>query len=138
MRWLLLTAAQVDPKLVEPSIGVLEKTVLGSLLLLSWALGILAVVQLIRVQNARVSDQKAMNDKSEKLMGKMITAFSEMKGALEGLKKAEEEGQKVTEAVHTAITNMSSRMDMLVFSIGGKRFTPTSTKSPRAKDPDSR
>ena len=138
MRGLLLLAAQVDPKLLQPSLSMLEKTVLGSLLLLSWALGVLAIVQLIRVQNARVADQKAMNDKSEKLMEKMVTAFSEMKGALEGLKNAEEEGQKVTEAVHTAITNMSSRMDMLVFSIGGKRFTPQSMKPSRAKDPDSR
>lgn len=135
MQWLLLAAAQVDPKVVSPSLGVLEKTVLGSLLILSWALAILAVVQLIRVQNARVADQKAMNDKSEALMDKMITAFSDMKGALEGLKKAEEEGQKVTQAVHAAITSMSSRMDMLVFSVGGKRFTPHSTP-PRTKGPD--
>lgn len=129
MNWLFLSA-QVDPKALEPAVSVVTQTVIGSLLIISWALAIAAIVQLIRVQNARVNDQKSMNEKSESLMDKMITAFSEMKIALEGLKKAEEEGQRVTEAVHGAITNMSSRMDMLVFSVGGKRFTPPMSKPP--------
>lgn len=121
--------------------GMLEKTVIGSLLLLSWALAVLAIVQLIRVQNARVADQKAMNDKSEKLMDKMITAFEEMRGALQGLKEAEEKGHRVTEAVQASMSSMSSRMDLLVLSVGGRRMTPArgmSKAPPPSKEPDSR
>lgn len=140
MRWLLLSAAQEVPRALQPAMGTLEKTVIGSLLLLSWALAVLAIVQLIRVQNARVADQKAMNDKSEKLMDKMITAFEEMKGALQGLKEAEEKGHRVTEAVQASMSSMSSRMDLLVLSVG-RRMTPArgmSKAPPPSKEPDSR
>jgi hypothetical protein len=139
VRGLLLLAAQVDPKTLQPSIGVLEKTVIGSLLLLSWAIAILAIVQLIRVQNARVADQKEMSSKSEKLLDKMITAFEEMKGALQGLKEAEEKGHKVMETTQASMNTLSSRMDMLVFSVGGKRFTPARgmPSKPPIKEPES-
>jgi hypothetical protein len=139
VRGLLLLAAQVDPKTLQPAMGTLEKTIIGSLLLLSWALAVLAIVQLIKVQNARVADQKAMNDKSEKLMDKMITAFEEMKGALQGLKEAEEKGHKVMETTQASMNTLSSRMDMLVFSVGGRRMTPASgTSKPPSKEPESR
>lgn len=135
----LLAAAQVEEatKAVEPAISTVTQTIIGSLLIISWALAILAIVQLIRVQNARVSDQKEMSKRSEALMDKLITTFEEMKGALQGLKEAEEKGHKVTEAVQASINQMSSRMDMLVFTVGGKRFTPTSVKPP-SKEPESR
>jgi hypothetical protein len=135
----LLTAAQVDEaaKAVQPALSMVTQTIIGSLLIISWALAILAIVQLIRVQNARVSDQKEMSKRSEALMDKLITTFEEMKGALQGLKEAEEKGHKVTEKVHQSMEHMSSRMDMLVFSVGGKRFTPHSMKPP-TKEPESR
>lgn len=135
--WLYLLAAQVDPKVVEPAIGTVTQTIIGSLLIISWALAILAIVQLIRVQNARVTDQKAMNKASQDLSKQMVTAFEEMKQALVGLKEAEEKGQKVTEAVQQAMVNMSSRFDMLVFTVGGKRLTPMGTSKP-PKEPESR
>ncbi len=138
MQWLTLVASQVVPRELQPALGVLEKTVIGSLLLLSWALAVLAIVQLIRVQNARVADQKAMNDKSEKLMDKMITAFEGMKGALQGLKEAEEKGHKVMETTQASMNTLSSRMDMLVFSVGGRRMTPARGMSkPPSKEPES-
>lgn len=134
--WLYLLAAP-GAEVVSPALSTLEKGVLGSLLIISWALATLAIVQLIRVQNARVSDQKEMNKKSEDLMSKMVVAFEGMKGALVGLKDAEEKGQKVTEAVHAAMTSMSSRLDMLVFTMGGKRFTPHSmSKPPSPREPE--
>lgn len=137
MVWLFLYAAQVDPKVVEPAVDTITQTIIGSLLIISWALAILAIVQLIRVQNARVTDQKAMSKASQDLSTQMVKAFEEMKQALIGLKEAEEKGQKVNEATQQAMTNMASRFDMLVFSIGGKRFTPQSV-APPTKEPESR
>lgn len=121
----LLLLAQVDPgKAVEPALSLLDKTVLGSLLILSWALTIALVVQLIRVQNARVADQKVLSDKSERLMNKMVAAFSDMRVALESLKESESSSQRATEALRKAIESMHRTLELLL--IGQRRFTPPS------------
>ena len=123
---LLLLLAQVDPsKVIAPPLSTLDKTVIGSLLVLSWVLTIALVVQLVRVQNARVEDQKTLSDKSEKLMNKMLTAFSEMKGALESLKEAEQSGQKATEALKVSIDSLKTSFDLFLIS-HGRRLTPPS------------
>ena len=98
--------AQVPvPDAVNPALSLLDKTVLGAVLIVVLAVAVTAVIMLIRVQNARVADQKALNDKSEALMNKMITAFTDMKGALEslkgtieGFKGAEQETQNALKA----------------------------------------
>ncbi len=121
MRGLL---AQVDvTQAVQPSLSLLDKTVLGSLLVISWALTIAVVIQLIRVQNARVADQKTLSDKSERLMSKMLIAFSEMKGALESLKEAEKSGEQATIALRTSIESMQRTLDVFL-ATQGRRFTP--------------
>lgn len=98
----MLFAQVSTPEAVKPALSLLESTVLGAVLIVVLGVAITAVVMLIRVQNSRVADQKAMNDKSEALTNKMITAFTDMKGALEGLKgtldslkAAEQETQSV-------------------------------------------
>lgn len=81
--------AQVStPEAVKPALSLLDQTVLGAVLIVVLAVAITAVVMLIRVQNARVADQKALNDKSEALMNKMITAFTDMKSTMEALKSS--------------------------------------------------
>lgn len=131
------SVAQVGPKVVEPSLGLLEKTVIGSLLILSWAIALLAIIQLIRVQNARVADQKAMNETAIQLTDKMITAFTEMKSAIQELKAAEVDGQEVMRTVQASMGGMcnrldflTTRIDMLMYNSGVRRPTPKSFKSP--------
>jgi hypothetical protein len=127
MRLFLLLAAQIDPqKVVEPSLSTLDKTVIGSLLILSWVLTIALVVQLIRVQNARVADQQMLSDKSEKLMDKMLTAFTEMKAALESLKEAEKSSQQASEALRNVIDGLRRSFDMFLIAQGYRKFTPPS------------
>lgn len=130
---LLLSQAKDLTEAVQPSLTLLDKTVLGSLLVISWALTIALVVQLIRVQNARVADQKTLSDKSERLMAKMLTAFSEMKGALESLKEAEQSGQQATNALKNAIDSMQRAFDIFLIT-QGRRFTPQSGVSRAAID----
>lgn len=115
----LLAAAQEADKAAEavgPALSTLEKSVIGALLVVSWGIAIVAIWQLIKVQNARVEDQKASNAKTEKLIDKMTTALSEMKGALDGLKRAEESGQLI-------IQSMKQSFDLFVLS-QSRRFSP--------------
>ncbi len=44
-------------KLVQPALTTLDKTAIGSLLVVSWAIATTAIYVLIRVQNSRVSTQ---------------------------------------------------------------------------------
>lgn len=125
MHLFLLLAAQIDPqKVVDPALSTLDKTVIGSLLILSWVLTIASVVQLIRVQNARVADQQQLSDKSEKLIDKMLTAFTEMKAALESLKEAEKSSQQASDALRGAIEGMRHSFDMFLMT-QGRKFTPS-------------
>lgn len=115
---------QVDAGTVTSSaLSLLDKTVIGSLLILSWALTIALAAQLIRVQNARVVDQKSLSDKSERLTSKMLSAFTEMKGALDSLKDAEKSGQQVTEALKNSISSMQQTLNLFLIS-QGRRLTP--------------
>ncbi len=97
------------PNEVVPALSLLDKTVIGAVLIIVLTLCIISIVTLIKVQNARVSDQKSLNEKSEALMSKMLMAFTEMKGALESLKgshdalkNAEQETQRVLSAQQQA------------------------------------
>jgi len=127
MRYLFLASFQIDAqKVVEPALSTLDKTVIGSLLILSWALTIALVVQLIRVQNARVADQQALSNKSERLTDKMLTAFTNMKGALDTLKEAEKTSQQSSEALRNAIESLRRSFDMFLITQGHRKFTPPS------------
>lgn len=123
----LFLLAQVDPskatELVQPALSVLDKTVIGSVLVISWVITVAAVVTLIKVQNARVADQKALSEKSERLTAKMLTTFGEMKGALESLKEAESSGQKAIESLKSSIDSLKQTFDLFLIS-QSRRFTP--------------
>ena len=123
---MFLLLAQVDPgkatELVQPALSILDKTVIGSVLVVSWVITVAAIVLLVRVQNARVMDQKTLSEKSEKLMDKMVTAFADMRGALESLKEAETSGQRATEALKSSIDSMKQQFDLLLMT--RRSFTP--------------
>lgn len=130
---LLLASSQIDPeRVVAPALSTLDKTVIGSLLVLSWVLAIALVVQLIRVQNARVEDQKALSTKSENLIDKMTTAFSDMKGALESLKEAERAGVTAVDTLRNSIEALRRSFDIFLIAGGQKKFTPPSGMSKAA------
>lgn len=107
MHWLLLSAAQADPaKIVQPALSTLDKSIIGALLIVSWAIAILAIWKLLKqqdkvsaVHDLRVDDQKAMSVRMEALMEKMITTFSKMENALTNLTQAEKDGQALLQAM---------------------------------------
>jgi hypothetical protein len=101
----LLFAQIATPDAVKPALTLLDSSVLGAVLVVALVVATGAITALVRVQNARVADQKALSDKSEALMNKMITAFTDMRGTLESLKAvldslkdSEQETQKVLNA----------------------------------------
>ena len=98
MVWLLLVAWGGQPdvaKVAEPAISTVTQTVIGSLLILSWLIAIIAIWQLIKVQNARIADKDADSKRIEKLNEKLITVFSEFKNSIDNLTAAEKEGQAI-------------------------------------------
>lgn len=110
-------------KAVEPALGTLAQTILGSICLVAIAVAVVAVWQLIRVQNARAADQKKLRDdykdlmdRNEKLVDKMATAFIDMKSALASLTEAEKTGQSALMSMKTTIDNVNSRMDLLILA----------------------
>ena len=54
-----------------------------------------AIFKLSHVQDLRVADQKAINDKMEKLIEKMTTAFSEINNTLGNLVTSDKDSQGV-------------------------------------------
>ena len=79
---------------VAPVLSTLAQTVLGGLVILAVLVAVGAIYILIKVQNARVADQKEMSDKLERTNFKMIDAFTKFQGTLNNLEKAE--GESVT------------------------------------------
>ena len=91
---------------MQPALSTLDKSIIGALLIISWAIAILAIWKLLKqqdkvsaVQNDRVEDQKAMSVRMEAVMEKMITTFSKMENALTNLTQAEKDGQALLQAM---------------------------------------
>ena len=106
MHRLLASAIQADVSIVQPALTTLDKSIIGALLIVSWAIAVLAIWKLLRqqekvsaVQDQRVEDQKLMNERMERLMEKMITTFSKMENALTNLTQAEKDGQALLQAM---------------------------------------
>ena len=103
MYWVFLLAALQTKEAVvvggKAGLSLIESGILGSVVVIAILVAIGAIVMLIRVQNQRVQDQKAMSTRMEKLTEKMITTFSEMKNALENLTRAEKDGQTLLQAM---------------------------------------
>jgi hypothetical protein len=87
----------------KASTSLIEYGVVGSVLVVVMAVCVWSVWKLCKTQDLRVADQQQLNAKMEGLLEKMITVFSEMKSSLEQLTKAEAEGQKVLQALKTAV-----------------------------------
>jgi hypothetical protein len=110
-------------KYIEPALSTLEKSVIGAILIVSWAITILSVWTLIRVQNKRVDDQKELSNKLDKTTGKMTSAFEKMQSALQALTNAEQASQLAMTAMKTALDVLANDIKMLIFQ-GGRKTTP--------------
>jgi hypothetical protein len=109
----------VDPEdVVTPALTTLDKTAIGAVLVVAVTVAVVAVWQLIRVQNARVEDQKAMSTSSAQLTEKLLEAFGKFSGALDRLKEAETGSQRVTSDLKAAVTAMTNQLNLLLVSFG--------------------
>lgn len=88
---------------VKAGLTVLESSILGAIAILAITISTWAVYKLSKVQDKRVADQVAMNDKMERLIEKMTTAFSEMNNSLYNLVQAEKDGQALMSALKTSV-----------------------------------
>lgn len=111
---LLLDGAAAAAKLVQPALSVLEKSVIGSVLLVSLALCVAAIIALIRVQNARVSDQKEASIRLENTHSKMVEAFGKFKGTLESLERSDEASQYALQALGREVANLAGKIDLMI------------------------
>ena len=109
--WLFASAAGDDTVELVTRVGLtlFEKggLVAFSVVCLTLAIGALYVAykiseKIILIQDKRVQDQKDMNARMELLTEKMITAFSDMKAALDKLTVSDQKGQEVLQQVKDA------------------------------------
>lgn len=133
MQWLLAQVA--IPTEVKPALSTLESTVLGAGLILAVVVAFAAVIMLVRVQNARVADQKALSDKSEALMNKMITAFTDMRGALESLKSTLENLKDAEQETQKALSSQQRAFELNLL-LQGRAPQPAPTTPPAPVPPD--
>jgi hypothetical protein len=80
---------------VKAGLSILESSILGAIAILAIAITGWAIFKLSHVQDLRVADQKAINDKMEKLIEKMTTAFSEINNTLGNLVTSDKDSQGV-------------------------------------------
>jgi predicted lipoprotein len=95
----------------EPALDVLAQTVLGSVLVVVLIVAVAAIYTLIKVQNARVEDQKEMSERLERTNAKMVDAFSGFQTALTGLEKAEDTSQQAIQFLRDQVVGLSTRID---------------------------
>ena len=101
-------------KVAEPALSTLTQSILGALLLLSWIIAAAAIWQLIKVQNARVQDQKEMSDRLERTNAKMSSAFEKFQGAVESLEKAEQTGQQAVSLLKDQVMEVANKVTILI------------------------
>jgi len=94
-----------------PAIDTLAQTILGSIIVVLTVVCILAIYTLIKVQNARVADQKEMSERVERLHFKMVEAFGGFQTALMNLEKAEDSSQKAVQFLRDQIVAVSSKVE---------------------------
>lgn len=107
-------AAGLALQTVQPALSVLEKSVIGSVLVIALAGAVAAVVLALRVQNARVADQKEASDRLEKTHSKMVEAFGKFKGTLETLSKSEDTTQQGLHQLSRDINGLSGKVDLMM------------------------
>jgi hypothetical protein len=121
----LASQAASPEKVVEPAISTLAQTIIGALLVISWGITILALWQLIKVQNSRVEDAKASNDKIAALADKMTLAFTGVQVSVENLRRSEESSQQV-------VSSMKTTLDLLMAM---RQLRPTPGSMPAVVPP---
>jgi hypothetical protein len=94
----------------EPAFSTLAQTALGALLIIAVLAAVTAIYVLIRVQNARVQDQKEMSDKLEASHAKMVEAFTGFRSTLTSLEKTEESSQNVMGAMRDQLMNLAAEV----------------------------
>jgi len=114
-------AAGLALQTVQPALTLLEKSVIGSVLVLALAGAIAAVVLALRVQNARVADQKEASERLEKTHSKMVEAFGKFKGTLDSLQKSEETSQQGLTALSREVSGLSGKVDLMIAMSGQRR-----------------
>lgn len=107
-------AAGLALQTVQPALSVLEKSVIGSVLVIALAGAVAAVVLALRVQNARVADQKEASERLEKTHSKMVEAFGKFKGTLETLSKSEDTTQQGLQQLSRDINGLSGKVDLMM------------------------
>lgn len=106
------------PETVKPALTLVESSVLGALLLIAVAVAIGAIAMLVKVQTARVADQKSLSNKSEALTSKMTTAFMEMKGALESLKSSLDSMRETEKDTQKCLESQQHSFELLIMMRG--------------------
>lgn len=97
-------------QVAEPAISTLAQTVIGALLIIAVLTAIFAIYILVKVQNARVQDQKEMSDKLEASHAKMVEAFTGFRSTLTSLEKTEESSQTVMGAMRDQLMNLAAEI----------------------------
>lgn len=117
----LLDAASAAVETVQPALSILEKTVIGSVLVISLGLTVASIYALIRVQNARVEDQKDASRRLETTHTKMVDAFSQFRQTLESLERSDDASQKALQLLNRDISQVTSKIDLMIAMRGGRR-----------------
>ncbi len=123
---LLQSIAEEARPFVEPAVSTLAKTIIGALLVISWVITLICLWVVYKAQEARIADQKAINEKSLALNEKSLQTLNEFKTALEGLRQSDQAGQVI-------IQGMKSSFDLFVSTQAYRRHTPG--MMPAQRDP---
>ena len=102
--------AEAVARVIEPALGTVAQTVLGSVLIISLTLAVVVVCVLIRIQNARVADQKEMSSRLEASHTKMVEAFGKFQSTLDGLERTESTGQQVLQAMRDQLVVLTTEI----------------------------
>lgn len=111
---LLDGAASTAIKAVQPALSLLEKTVIGSVLVIALGLTVASIWALIRVQNARVEDQKEASKRLESTHSKMVDAFAQFRRTLESLERSDDASQKALQALNRDINSLTGKVDLMI------------------------
>lgn len=111
---LLDGAASAAVEVVQPALSLLEKTVIGSVLVISLGLMVASIYALIRVQNARVEDQKEASKRLETTHSKMVDAFAQFRRTLESLERSDDASQKALQALNRDINALTGKIDLMI------------------------
>jgi hypothetical protein len=102
----------VGEKAIEaagPAISTLAQNLIGAGFVVVLLASCLMVWQLIRIQNARVQDQKDIADRVEKLTQQSFQALSNVKEALNGLEREQQVCNQTVMQVSTKLDMLASR-----------------------------